>query len=427
MMNFLFKDSMRNVITRLGSGVDKGAANRHYYNELSNDELRTVYASSWTAKQIVDIPVEDATKKWRSWGGDEAEAAKIATLERTMGVQSKVVQGFTRARLYGGSALFIGAGSDVFEDPLLIEDVDKLHFLTPLTRLDLTAEKIETDLTSEFFGQPSMYSVQTGLGQKVRIHPSRLVIFRGFDVLDQSRFSLSGRDINWGMSVLHPAIEPIRQYDACMASVNSLVSEAKTDVIKIKDLTKNLKNKGYEDNLTKRMQVARDLKGIHGILALDGEEEYESSTYSFSGFGDVIDRMMVATAGASDIPVTRLFGMSPGGLNATGEGDLTNYYDGVSSLQSNYLSPALWVLDQVLAKAATASEDISKFQPEWRPIKKMTEKEISENNERNAKTVKTLTETRLFDEQALAEASTSIMTEGGFKGLEFSEARDDDL
>jgi len=37
--------------------------------------------------------------------------------------------------------------------------------------------------------------------------------------------------------------------------------------------------------------------------------------------------MMMDLSGASRIPVTKLFGRSPAGLNSTGEGDLENYAD----------------------------------------------------------------------------------------------------
>ena len=46
-------------------------------------------------------------------------------------------------------------------------------------------------------------------------------------------------------------------------------------------------------------------------------------------------------SGAAEIPVTKLFGRSPSGLNATGESDLQNYYDMIAEKQEAVLRPIL--------------------------------------------------------------------------------------
>jgi hypothetical protein len=75
---------------------------------------------------------------------------------------------------------------------------------------------------------------------------------------------------------------------------------------------------------------------------------------------------MLDLAGACEIPVTRLFQRDPAGLNATGESDLTNYYDMIEEKQETYLRP---VLDKLLPVIATSAwgyvpEDLDyKFNP----------------------------------------------------------------
>lgn len=46
---------------------------------------------------------------------------------------------------------------------------------------------------------------------------------------------------------------------------------------------------------------------------------------------------MMDVAGAARTPVTKLFGRSPAGLNATGEADLQNYYDYIDGLRETEL------------------------------------------------------------------------------------------
>ena len=50
---------------------------------------------------------------------------------------------------------------------------------------------------------------------------------------------------------------------------------------------------------------------------------------------------MIDIAGAAGIPATKLFGRSPEGMNATGESDLTNYYDMIAQEQESKLRPIL--------------------------------------------------------------------------------------
>ena len=58
---------------------------------------------------------------------------------------------------------------------------------------------------------------------------------------------------------------------------------------------------------------------------------------------------MLDVAGAAEIPVTKLFGRSPAGMNATGESDMNNYYDSISQKQSTYLEPVLDKLFPIIA------------------------------------------------------------------------------
>jgi hypothetical protein len=87
--------------------------------------------------------------------------------------------------------------------------------------------------------------------------------------------------------------------------------------------------------------------------------------------------MCLSLSGASRIPMTKLFGRSPAGMNATGESDLQNYYDYVDTLRENVLAPVLRRLLPVLAMSAwgDAPDDLDiTFPPLWTP----TAKEVAE-------------------------------------------------
>ena len=126
--------------------------------------------------------------------------------------------------------------------------------------------------------------------------------------------------------------------------------------------------------LIERYTLAATAKGINGTLMLDKEEEYETKTTSFATLPDVLDRFMQIASGAADIPMTRLFGMSPAGMNSTGESDLRNYYDRISAMQELEQGPAMHVMDECIIRSALGSRDPDIYY-KWAPLWTMSEKE----------------------------------------------------
>ena len=60
----------------------------------------------------------------------------------------------------------------------------------------------------------------------------------------------------------------------------------------------------------------------NSIQILGENDSFETHQYTFGGIADTYDRFMMDVAGAAETPVTKLFGRSPAGMNATGESDM---------------------------------------------------------------------------------------------------------
>ncbi len=106
-------------------------------------------------------------------------------------------------------------------------------------------------------------------------------------------------------------------------------------------------------------------------------EDFERKPVNFSALPDLIDKFLIAVAGAADIPVTRLLGQSPGGLNSTGESDMRNFYDSISSQQEDELRSKLHYIDRVIAKSSLGFvPDDMKF--EFNPLWQISAKEQAE-------------------------------------------------
>ncbi|MEL7299361.1 MAG: DUF1073 domain-containing protein [Pseudomonadota bacterium] len=406
-------DGMKNALTGLGGATDKGASNRHHLQIPSDYELTVIYETSWIGRQIVDIPVEDATKKWRTWGGDQGE--EIAELEREFGIQEKVDAGAKSGRLFGGAALIVGAGDPDASQPLNYDDVTEIRYVNVVDRFDLSPGPVSNDVTSQRFGKPIYYTAQVG-GSMQQIHPSRLCLFGGSRPSSRSFGAfLSG----WDNSILVSKIDAIRDMDAVMAHIRSLVAEAKVEYLKIKHLTQRVQDPREEAALKAQLSILESTAGNRRRAALDTEEDVVSSTYSFAGMGDMVDRFMHMAAGAGDIPITRLFGASPGGLNSAGESDLANYYDSVAALQQNNLGPALRPLDMCL-KASVGALDDDTVKPEWRPVREMSEKDVAEVQERTVRALVALEGAQMFGEDQLEPVFEGALRRVGLEGLEIA-------
>ncbi len=88
------------------------------------------------------------------------------------------------------------------------------------------------------------------------------------------------------------------------------------------------------------------------MQVLGKDDEYQQHTYTFSGISEVYDRFMMDVAGASGIPVTKLFGRSPAGMNSTGESDMENYFDTIEAAQEAQLRP---IFDKLLPVIFTST------------------------------------------------------------------------
>lgn len=318
----MVRDGLVSLASRMGTERDKAASVFYAQPILTDEQIIAAYRGSWLPRKIVDIPALDSCRKWRNWQAMGDQIGLIEAEERRLNLRGKVLEASTKARLFGGAALFIGADDSDPASPLDVEAVGKssLKHLTVLTRRQLAAGDMDGDPTSEWYGKPKFYTLTGANGMQVVIHPSRLVIFKGAMVPNEE-FGGMGNHA-WGESVLAATFDAIKNADSTAANIASLVFEAKIDIIKVPQFSANIGNQAYEDAVLRRYALANTIKGINGTLILDAEEDYDSKSASLSGLTDILMAFMQIVAGAADIPVTRLLGQSPAGLNATGTADM---------------------------------------------------------------------------------------------------------
>lgn len=406
-----FRDGLLNVVANLGTGRDK-AASTHVVQTFKTDyELLTAYRELWMAKKIVNIPARDAVREWRSWQASSEQITKLERVEAKYGLRLKIEDALRKARLFGGAAIYIGTYDSDPSKPMM--ENSRLRYLTVMPRAKLTAKELVDDIRSPYYGQPEYFTVAN---TKEEIHVSRLVLFVGQVIPDDIIANVGY--LGWGDSVLASCLAAVMRAESSYANANSLIYEARVDVLSIPDLTNEVQTKEGEERVTNLARVAATSKGNNGMMMIDKEMLYESKSASFGGLNELMEKFIQEGAGAADIPATRLLGMSPSGLNSTGESDLRNYYDSIRSMQTLDIGPAMAWLDELLIREALGGRP-TEVHYNWNVLWQPTAKEMADIGKTTADTLKTLVDTALFNGDALSVAGANLLTERGVvPGLE---------
>jgi len=424
-------DSLRSFVSGLGTPKDKVTSQAFALRQISDAELSAMHRSDWLARKIVDIIPNDMTREWRDW---QAKGGQIEAIERVeksplINVQIKVNLALQKARLHGGAAIFLGMRDGRPEEELDIERVGRgdLVYLHVLSRYEITTGEIIRDVTSELYGQPSYYQVNGGSGSTVKVHPSRIIPFIGAPILDDRLVA----ETFWGDSVLQIVYDAVQNAASAQAHVAALIPEAKTDVIYIPGLSDFLRDKSNEKLLTERFAYANTMKSMFNMMLLEGNgangdtaagEKWEQKQINFAQLPELMRQFLQIASGAADIPVTRLLGDAPHGLNASADGEIRAYYDNIAARQRTELSPALQRLDEVLIRSATGSRDEAIYY-EWGALWGLSDKEKADIFKTKADAARAIAgsngQSPLMPVEALSDALVNAFVEdGSLPGLE---------
>lgn len=363
-------DSLQNVVTGLGTERSKRSHNQFQYSLLNNfSQWEAAFESNWIAKQIVSVPAEDMTREWRSFKCDDADAIRIE--EDRLQVPVVCNDALTWARLYGGAGVVMMTDQDLSK-PLDLKRIKKgsLKALKVFDRFQMQAMTLNTwDILADNYLEPEFYVIQGGEQQ---IHWSHVVRFKGAK-LPPRRMALTQ---GWGDSELRKCLDDIMDMVASKDGIAELMQEANVDVIKRDGLSDELAS-DQSDAITNRYTQFGMMKSIVKLALLDGDEEYDRKTLNLGGVAPVLETFMTWISGAADIPLTRLFGTSAKGMNATGEGDETNYLNSCRAKQLTQLDPGMRVLDEVLVRSALGywPDD---FNYVWNPLKQLNELQLAQ-------------------------------------------------
>ena len=416
-----FADGLANVYSRLGTSADRSTQSYYWVPHLTQQQLEAAYRTSWLTRKVHDLPAFEMTRARRAWQAEAEQIKALEKYERRLNLWGKLRAALRVARLHGGSAIVLGVRQGLPDQPLNSGNLrrEALRYAVVVSRHQLSAPfGMETDVESDFFGQPSMYEMRGAKGNSVRIHPSRVIPFHG-QPLPEGAVTMAQLDQFWGDPLLQSIKSAIDNAETSQAAVATLLHEMKQDVISIPNLTELISTEGSEAKIAARIEALNRFRSMFNALLLDGGdgsensgEQWETRQMSFDNYPELLRQFLAIVAGAADIPVTRLMGESPGGLQSTGKGEQDDFNRMIDAKRDADLGPALARLDEILIPSALGNRP-DEITYEFGALSDPDEKEESENEKREAETVEIYDRAGIIPKDALAKAAANRMIESG--------------
>ena len=378
------QDAFSNPLFRLGYGSQSPLEATEYPLTRMTDNyalLNSLYRDNWVVQNVVGIIPDDMTKKWFAPAGavGPEHLKELDRVQRVTALRERVNEGLRWGRLYGGAAglIMIRGQEGMLGQPLELESIYPGTFqgLYILDRWQGVVPGMELVFEG---GEPvpAYYSITDARGNTVaKVHHSRLVRFTGRDLPFLERVA----ELYWGESEVEALYNDVVKHDNVAANMAALTFRANVDTMEVQNLDQlfSVTSGEQQRRFWNVMQAQSVMKSNFGMQLVNRGDQIKNTQYTFTGLQEVYDSMCLDLSGASRIPVTKLFGRSPAGMNATGESDLRNYYDYVDTLREAKLRPILEKLLPVLAMSAWGAVpdglDIT-FPPLWTP----TAKEVAE-------------------------------------------------
>lgn len=316
--------------------------------------LSNSYAHIGLVQTLIDQPVEDALRGgFKIESNGQLDEEDVALLMQTMdeeGDMHEISQTLKWGRLFGGSGLIMDDGGEPSADfapetlakgqDVFFVSADRWEILPSFISLsgfqpsDVDGRAITGDHT--FTVNTYQYYTVTG------INPERVKRVMGVPAPKFIRQQLQG----WGMSELERCLREINSFLKFQDLLFELVDEAKIDVYKIKGFNTALASAQGTAGIQTRIQLSNMLKSFKNAIVMDMDDDYIQKQLGtlFSGLAQIYDELRMNLAAALKIPMSKLFGTSAKGLNASDEGAIENYNALVETVRKK-LEPLLkWVI-----------------------------------------------------------------------------------
>lgn len=327
-------------------------------------------------RRIVEVIATEMTRKWIriNTKGDEDKSDKIGKIEAEMTrlqVQSVFKKAAEQDGFFGRSHLYLDTGATEDPNELLMPIGDGRGTLSEkkVSKGSLRGlrciEAVWTYPTNYNSNDPlkdDWYKPEVWFVMGKRIHASRLLTFIGREVPDLLKPAYSFG----GLALTQMAKPYVDNWLQTRQSVNDIIS-AFTAWVLSTNMAETLQAGG--DHIYRRAELFNNLRNNRGLMLLDKDEEaFQNISVPLSGLDALQAQAQEHMASVSGIPLVKLLGIQPAGLNASSDGEIRTFYDWIAAYQKALFQVNLTkVLDfvQISLFGEVDDEITFEFEPLW--------------------------------------------------------------
>lgn len=301
-------------------------------------------------RRISETIAKEMTRKWLrlTSQGDDDKTDKLTALESAMAdnrIREKFCELAEHDGFFGRGQLFIDTGASDAElkmpllmSPAKIRKGGSLGFQPIEPMWTYPAAYNATDPKRADFYVPPTWFV---MGREV--HRTRLLTFVSREVPD----ILKPAYMFGGVSMSQMARPYVENWLRTRQSVSDLIASFTSWVLKTN--LAMLLNGGSANDAVMRAQLFTQMQANRGVLMLDKDtEDFANVSTSLAGLDHLQAQAQEQMASVSAIPLVKLLGVTPSGLNASTDGEIRVFYDWVHAQQEDLFRPNLKTVLEVL-------------------------------------------------------------------------------
>ncbi|MBO9332889.1 DUF1073 domain-containing protein [Achromobacter xylosoxidans] len=386
-------------------------------------------------RKMSDVIAKEMTRKWIKLEvkGDDDKGDKLEIIEKAMRrhrLRAKFRLAALQDGLFGRSQIYIDVKTP--SGTLAWADTDELQSIlvkspAKIAKGSLVGFKVidpvwttpylynsDNPMRADFY-KPTSWFV---LGRQV--HSSRLLNIVSREVPDLLKASYNFG----GMSMTQLAIPYVNNWLKTRQAVANLIDGFSVPLFMTN--MASILGGSPGDDVFSRVDIFNRMRSNRGAWAIDKEsEDFRFENVPLSGLDALQNQSLEQLSVVSGIPLVKLMGISPSGLNATADGEIRVFYDDMHSAQEAvFRDPLQTCLEMIqLSEFGEIDPDITfSFVPLWQ----MSEKELAEVRKYDAETDAVLVDIGAVSPQEVRERIAADET-NGYHSLDVSDDDDDGL
>lgn len=316
-------------------------------------ELDNLYRSSGLIQKIVNLPINDMTR--RGITIEHERAPEIQAALNKLRIFPKSNQAGRYGRIFQLGAVFFDAQDGLpLSEPINLKRVRRINLASVHDAAWIRPYGFEWWDMAE----PTLYERTGSMGQ-VTIHRDRLMLFDGIDTGLNNRMANNGL----GESCIDAIYRPFRNLDVDYNAASTMAKDYRIPIFKLSGFEDKAKNntQASVDAAKQRYRTMKAMLSVINGFVMGEHDSMEYLTTQVNGYAELVKLTKDYLCFVSGIPHTKLFneGTGAGLNNGKGESEDNDWINVVEDFQEHLFRPQLDKIIAVIAATLGIFEPIT--------------------------------------------------------------------